>query len=112
MSDPLPSGVTFTMKEMLERIDRKIDRIESRMDEKADASEILSLRTNIHALRGHVSALELGLHALRAQVETQDKVNSALEHKSASNFTRGEKMIALLLAAVAIGIQVYVVWGT
>lgn len=104
-------GVSFTVKEMLTNLDAKIDRIDEKLDHKVDRGEF-------NRIYGSVNDLTSKLGALESQVRTQDKINAALAQqtketaeKSASNFTRGEKVIATLLTAIALGIQIYVVTG-
>jgi len=104
-------GVSFTVKEMLTTLDAKIDRIDEKLDRKIDRDEF-------DRIYGSVSALTTRLGVLEAQVRTQDQINAALAQKaketaeqSASNFTRGEKVIATALTMLALGIQVYVVTG-
>lgn len=99
------------MKEMLTTLDSKIDRIDEKLDHKVDRAEF-------DRIYGSVAELTSKLGALEAQVRTQDQINAALAEKaketaerSATNFTRGEKIVATLLTLVALGIQLYVVTG-
>ncbi len=106
-----PAGINFTVKEMLTSMDLKIDRIDEKLDHKVDRGEFDRIYTS-------VSDLSTKLVGLESQVRTQDQINAALAAKaretaeqSATNFTRGEKVIATLLTLVALAIQLYVVTG-
>ncbi len=110
------SGISYTTKELLTRLEEKIDGIDRKLDKKVDASvfEKVQIRVDQAADRAAVVALESRLNALALQIELQDKVNVALSDKSkelandsARNFTRTEKIVALLLNIVAILVTVY-----
>lgn len=104
-------GVSFTVKEMLAQLDSKIDRIDEKLDHKVDRGEF-------DRIYGTVGALTSKLGALESQVRTQDQINAALaakaretQEKSATNFSRGEKILAGVLGVAALFIQVYVATG-
>ena len=114
------NGVSFTTKEMLIKLETKIDGIDAKLDRKVDRDAFDRVYSKVEqaADRAQVSALEAKFSALETQIRTQDKINEALakktletEARSATNFTRGEKIIATLLGLVALGIQIFVVTG-
>ena len=115
-----PNGVTFTTKEMLLQLDMKIDAIDAKLDRKVDRDDFQRIASRVEqaADRAAVAALESRFTALETQVRTQDKINEALRVRasevaeaSATNFTRGEKVIATLLALTALTIQILAVTG-
>ncbi len=102
------------------RLEAKIDAIDKKLDKKVDNSvfEKVQLRVDAAADRAAVAALEVKLNSLAVQIDLQDKVNEALSLKSrelsektASNFSRGEKVVALLLNIVAILVTIYLTKG-
>ncbi len=104
-------GINFTVKEMLTSLDTKIDRIDEKLDHKVDRGEFDRIYSSVADLSSKLVNLE-------SQVKTQDQINAALAQKaketseqSATNFTRGEKVVATLLTLIALGIQLYVVTG-
>jgi len=106
---------------------RLVKYLDDQLHEKANKVEIVALATAVQdkanarefaELRLSVSTHEKALKELQEQLRIQEKVNEALRIKaketaeqSASNFTRGEKVIATLLTLIALGIQLYVVTG-
>ena len=115
-----PNGVTFTTKEMLLQLDMKIDAIDAKLDRKVDRDDFQRIASRVEqaADRAAVAALESRFTALETQVRTQDKINEALRVRasevaeaSATNFTRGEKIVATLLALTALTIQILAVTG-
>ncbi len=66
----------------------------------------------------HIDVLKASLMALENQIQIQDRINEALavkaketQEKSASNFTKGEKIFAAVMGMIALAIQFYVVGG-
>jgi hypothetical protein len=106
---------------------RLIKYLDEQLHEKANKVEIVALATSVQdkanarefgELRLSVATHDKALKELQEQLRIQEKVNEALREKaketaekSASNFTRGEKVIATLLTLIALGIQLYVVTG-
>lgn len=113
-------GITFTVKEMLARLDGKVDAIDQKLDRKVDRDDFARIAQRVEqaADRAAVMALEVRFLALEKQIEKQDAVNAALAlqskavaEKSASNFTKGEKIIGVFLGVAALGISLYSALG-
>jgi predicted RNase H-like nuclease (RuvC/YqgF family) len=108
-----PNG--FTTKDMLIRLDEKLDKMDEKLDSKVDGSFFERMWEK---LEQRVTELQIKHAALDEQVRVQDKVNQALSKKarqiseeSASNFTRREKILGVLFGAVALAVQLYVQLG-
>ena len=92
-------GITYTTKELLERVDKKLDALDEKLDRKADAATVV--------------ALESRLLVLERQAASQDAVNVALRdqadktsEKAATNFTKREKVLAGCIGLLSILFQV------
>jgi hypothetical protein len=100
---------------MLIRLDEKLDKLDEKLDGKVDSTFFERLWEK---LEQRVTDLQIKLAALDEQVRIQDKVNQALSKKaqtlaaeSASNFTRKEKVVGVLIACGALAVQLYVQFG-
>lgn len=118
MSDNIGHSVTYTVKEMLENLGKKIDRIDAKLDSKVDvaAFERIQHRVESAADRAAVLALEIKVNDLIHKVETQDRINEAVRVKSeetaktsATNFTRKEKIVTVFVALAALALQLYII---
>lgn len=90
-------NVVYTVKELLAKLDGKVDTIILSLGSKAEKSDVEALAKRVVDLEGKVSL--------------QSEVNKALRSESAANFTRREKIIGLLLALLAIAAQIYTLGG-
>lgn len=106
-------GNGFTTKDMLLRLDEKLDKLDEKLDRKVDLAHFERQQEKVER---RVVELEIKLGGLDDQVRIQDKVNAALTKKaqeiateSASNFTRKEKILMALIAIAALLLQAYVV---
>ena len=90
-------SVSYTVKELLAKLDGKVDTIILALGSKADKAEL--------------AEVERRVLALEKQTETQVRVNEALQVNSAANFTRREKFIGVALALLAVGFQIYAQFG-
>jgi hypothetical protein len=106
---------------------RLVQYLDKQLHEKANKVEIVAMATSLqdkanardfNELRVAVTEHERNLKSLQDQVKIQDKVNEALrarakevQETSASNFTRGEKLIATALGVAALAIQVLAITG-
>jgi hypothetical protein len=83
-----PGGVvTYRVKDILAEINGKLDRVMDKLDAKAE-------RADVHDIKTRVTALEL-----RARLEDdRDK-------QSETAFTRREKILALLIAILAVAVD-------
>lgn len=83
--------VTYDVKDLLERMDRKLERIDEKLDAKADLQMVVGLQ------RDHASLLERFNAA-----ETQ---RAAREKQAAASFTKREKLAALLAAFLLVALN-------
>lgn len=116
MSASHDSGVAYTVKEMLAILEAKIDRLDAKLDRKADAADLDQIRTRVESAadRAVVHALDAKVGALETRIELQDRVNEAIAKKarelqvlSAANFTRREKMLAAAISLAALFVAGY-----
>lgn len=89
-------GVQYTVKELLDRIERKVDNIDAKLDLKAD-------RERVHEIAARVAALEL-LNAGHGHViQGFTKVGKEIEDlKSWRNRIIGAVSLAVFLGATAL----------
>lgn len=94
MSQPEAENGTirFTVKELLAKVDVKLDAISGKLDAKADAHDL-------HALDARVVALEKEASEVRV-------VANALQTEKKNRFTRAEKVGLFGFAAVTTGLNV------
>jgi hypothetical protein len=104
VTEPDNGTIKFTVKELLGKMDVKLDTALSKLDGKADGRDLV--------------ALELRFNELKTQVDLQNKVNEAIRVKaeetaktSASNFTRREKLLLGAITVAAFFVKLYVVFG-
>lgn len=79
--------VTYGVKELLGRIDDKLARIDDKLDAKADLSIVLDLLRRFEAM------------------ERREEARIAVERDRKEGFSRRERVIAAVIAAVAVVVQ-------
>lgn len=116
MPTPHEGAISYTLKEMLVILEGKIDRLDAKLDRKADAADLDQIRTRVESAadRAAVNALDAKVTALEAQIELQDLVNEGiakrtreLQLQSAVNFSRREKMLAAAISLAALFVAGY-----
>lgn len=125
MAEPTPNGVIYTTKELLTRIDEKIDRIEEKLDSKASRDDVIDLQRRVGGIELHGSqqAISAGkkAHELQGtlagvvkvidrntqrldQLEQQQEEREAKLDRLNTNVTR--VLIGVALAIFAFALQV------
>lgn len=100
------NGVNYSVKELLNRMDAKLDAISLKLEGKAE-------RQSVHELAGRVSALELRLQATSPLAQTVERIDGRLVtleldqagRKTLSNWQRvwlGSFAISLLTAVATL----------
>ena len=94
MSEPIGENGTirYSVKELLAKVDVKLDQISGKLDAKADAHDVL-------ALDGRVAALEKEASEVRV-------VATALQAEKKNRFTRAEKIGLFGFAAVTTSLNI------
>lgn len=108
------SKVTYTTKELLARIDQRMERLEQAATAAATRVELEHLEARVSRLeeiRSRQDRLERDLNTVRDITERVNTFISDLEavkaHRAAV-FTKREKVVAGLVGATAIGVQLVV----
>ena len=100
MTDPTPElKVTYSGKELLARIDRKLESIDHKLDTKADLRDVLDLRQGFDHLRNDVGNL-------KQRFEEQVAVSSALAKQADNRLTKREKMAAIVSGIGLLAVQI------
>jgi hypothetical protein len=92
MSEMENGSIRFTVKELLAKVDVKLDAISGKLDAKADAHDV-------HALEARVGLLEKEADEVRVVAE-------ALRDEKKDRFTRTEKLLGLTYFALNLVIGV------
>lgn len=79
--------VSYGVKELLGRIDIRLESIDNKLDAKADLRDVVDLKSRIEAM------------------ERRESARIAVQNNQKEVFSRREKMIGLFIAALAIVIQ-------
>ena len=90
--------VTYTTKELLERIDGRLERLEEGMTGMVTHAEFSRLESR-------VGAVELRMDERLGTVEDKMMVVDAINANKAALFSRREKIIGVVLALATIGLQ-------
>ncbi len=83
--------VSYGVKELLGRIDIRLESIDGKLDAKADVREVADLRERVDSL------------------ERREEARIVRERTTRDQFSRREKIIGLLLAGAAVMIQLLLV---
>ncbi len=97
MSDTDTGSVSYTIKELLGKLDGKIDVIILTLSGKAD--------------KGDLVEVERRVSSLEREVVLQEKVNEALRKENGQTWSVREKVLGALLAFGALAIQLYAQFG-
>ena len=90
-SEPGYGGVTFTTKELLERIDNKLDALDAKLDTKADREHVHDLRNALAAAEGRWIS---GLHGIEGRVATLEATTVKREGPIIEELRGAEKHVA------------------
>jgi hypothetical protein len=83
--------VSFGVKELLGRIDGRLESIDSKLDGKADMHDVIDLRDR--------------LTKIEKRWEERMAVEADIQIRTAATFTRREKLVGILVAIVAVILQ-------
>jgi len=95
--DVVESRITYTTKELLQRIDDRFERLEAMYASAPTRSEFTIVVNRLSALE-----------------EEQVKVRAvavALKEDKSETFSRRDKLVGMLLAVIALSVQVFAVYG-
>ena len=59
VTPPTTVDVSYSVKELFEKVDRKLDRISEQIDNKADKSHVASLEIQIDELKGDIAEFKV-----------------------------------------------------
>lgn len=90
MSEP-EVRVSYGVKELLGRIDNRLESIDGKLDAKADLRIVLDMQER--------------LSKIEKRWEERMAVEADMEQRSSQAFTRREKLVGLVIAAFAVLIQ-------
>lgn len=94
-------GIVFSVKELISRLDGKLDMMMNVLTNKAD-------RADVTALEHRVGSIEAKVETIATQRETESKVNENNTQRSRFNITITASIVMLLLTAVGLLITVLV----
>jgi hypothetical protein len=83
--------VSYGVKELLGRIDNRLESIDSKLDSKADLRDVIDLKDR--------------LTKIEKRWEERMAIEAAQDQSSAATFTRREKFVGLFIAAGAVVMQ-------